>query len=270
MALTAQRLDDPFNPWVLNGLQIELFRRGSGRPLLFLHPGLGFDSTSSIADLLAGRAELIAPSHPGFGRSQITHTFTTVDDLAYFYLDLMESLDLRDVVLVGSSFGAWIATEVAIKSTSRLSHLVLADALGIKIGNYVTRDIVDMFAITDDEFARLAYADPARARRDHASMNDADLLAIARNREAMARFGWSPYMHDPKLKGRLHRIDVPTLVLWGEQDRIVTPDYGRTYCASIPGARFELIANAGHFPHVEQPNVFADKIFAFVTESGRA
>ena len=95
-------------------------------------------------------------------------------------------------------------------------------------------------------------------------MPEPDLLAVARNREAMARYGWQPYMHDPKLKQRLHRIGVPALVLWGEADRIVLPDYGRAYAAALPSARFETMARAGHFPHVEAPDDFANRVLAFM------
>jgi pimeloyl-ACP methyl ester carboxylesterase len=95
-------------------------------------------------------------------------------------------------------------------------------------------------------------------------MADADVRAAARNREATARYAWSPYMHDPKLKGRLHRVDVPTLILWGDSDRILSEPYGRAYAAAIPSARFEMIAKAGHFPHLDQPEEFARRVHAFM------
>ena len=117
--------------------------------------------------------------------------------------------------MVGVSLGAWIAAEIAVKSTARLSHLVLANAVGIKVGDRETRDIVDIFAITEKELNELAYFDPAIAARDYKAMPEDDVRIVARNREATARYGWSPYMHDPKLKGRLHRIRIPTLFLWG-------------------------------------------------------
>ena len=126
-----------------------------------------------------------------------------------------------------------------------------------------TRDVADIFAITETEFNELAYFDPACAAREYAAMPEAEVRVAARNREATARYGWSPYLHDPKLKGRLHRIRIPTLFLWGTHDRILTETYGRAYCAAIPGARFELIDKAGHFPHVEQPQIFADRVLAF-------
>jgi pimeloyl-ACP methyl ester carboxylesterase len=260
---------DPVSSITVNGVRVELIERGAGRPLLFLHPGIGIEPTAAVLDRLAARARVLAPVHPGFGRSEQPRSFDTVDDLAYFYLDLLDQLDLRDTVVAGVSFGGWIAAEMAIKSTARISHLVLANAVGIKVGDRETRDIVDIYAIPEQEFVELAYFDPALGSRDYKAMPDGEVLAAARNREATARYAWSPYMHDPKLRGRLHRIRVPTLLLWGTADRILSEPYGRAYAAAIPGARFELIERAGHFPHLEQPQAFADKVFAFVEGKSR-
>jgi pimeloyl-ACP methyl ester carboxylesterase len=251
-------------PLSLNGIAIECVEKGRGRHLLFLHPEIGLAPDAPVLDQLAERAHVIAPSHPGFGGSEQPRSFTTVDDLAYFYLDLLDQRDLTDVTVVGVSLGAWIAAEMAVKSTARMSHLVLANAVGIKPGDRETRDIADIFAITEPELNELAYSDPKSAARDYKAMAEADLRLIARNREATARYAWSPYMHNPKLKARLHRIRIPTLLLWGSDDRIVSQSYGRAYCAAIPGACFETIARAGHFPHMEQPEEFARKVFAFV------
>jgi pimeloyl-ACP methyl ester carboxylesterase len=248
---------------VVNGIRVETVERGRGRPLLFLHPGIGLDGAAPVLDRLAGRARVIAPSHPGFGASEQPRAFDTVDDLAYFYLDLIDQLDLTDTIVVGVSLGAWIAAEIAVKSTQRISHLVLANAVGIKVGNRETRDIADIFAITETQFNELAFFDPKLAARDYAAMPEAEVRVVARNREATARYGWSPYMHNPKLKSRLHRIRIPTLMLWGTADRILSETYGRAYCAAIPSARFEQIERAGHFPHIEQPDEFARRIFAF-------
>jgi pimeloyl-ACP methyl ester carboxylesterase len=250
-------------PCIVNGVALEMIDRGRGRPFLFLHPGIGIDPAAPVIDQVAASGRFIAPSHPGFGRSVLPRSMTNIDDLAYFYLDLLEQLDLRDTILVGNSLGGWIAAAIAIKSTERIAKLVLVDALGIKVSDRETRDIADIFAISETEFVELAYADPAKGARDYKAMSDDDVRTTARNRESTARFGWSPYMHDPKLKGRLARIRVPTLVLWGANDRIVTPDYGRAYAAAIPGARFETIERAGHFPHLEQPEEFARRIAAF-------
>jgi pimeloyl-ACP methyl ester carboxylesterase len=248
----------------VNGVRIEITERGEGPPLLFLHPEVGIEPDGSVLELLAARARVIVPTHPGFGGSEAPTSFDTIDDLAYFYLDLMHELDLAGAALVGVSFGGWIAAEIAIKSTARISHLVLGNPVGIKVGSRERRDIADIFAMTEADFLDIAYHDPDVGRRDYKAMPEAQVRNAARNREATARYAWSPFMHDPKLKGRLHRIRVPTLFLWGSDDRMVSEEYGRAYCAAIPGARFERIERAGHFPHLERPDEFAQKLFAFI------
>ena len=250
----------------VRGIRVEWVERGNGRPLLFLHPSIGLDTAAPVFDRLAKGAHLLAPSHPGFGGSDLPPSFTTVDDLAYFYLDLLDQLDLHDVTVVGVSLGAWIAAEIAVKSTARIARLVLADAVGIRVSERETSDIADIFALTEKGFIALAYHDPVVGARDPA-LPDASVARIARNLESTARFCWNPYMHDPKLKGRLHRIDVPTLMLWGAQDRIVAPDYGRAYASAIPKARFATIDQAGHFPHLERPDEFASQVLSFANQN---
>lgn len=245
------------------GLDIEIVRRGRGRPVLFLHPHIGFWGAERFIEALAAHAEVIAPSHPGFGRSGLAKGMTTVDDLAYFYLDLLEQLDLRDVVLVGASFGGWIAAAIATKTCERLARLVMIGAVGVKIGTRDRTDVVDIFATPRSRWEEVSFHDPAFGRRDYASLSDEELAAMARNREATALFAWNPYMYDPKLLGRLRRIRVPTLFLWGASDRFAPPGYGREYCRAVGGASFEEIANAGHFPHIEQPEATAGRIAAF-------
>src|SRR5215469_13984772 len=248
---------EPPTSTIVNGSRIELIDRGQGRPILFLHPHIGLDPSAPVLAMLAEGGRLIAPSHPGFGHSERPAGITTVDDLAYFYLDLMDALDLRDAVVVGVSLGAWIAAAIAVKSTARMARLVLANPVGIKVGDRETRDILDIFAMLEDEFLDKTFADPALARRDYRAMTDEEVTVAARNREAAALYTWSPYMHDPKLHGRLHRIRIPTLVLWGTADRLVGEAYGRAFCAAVPGAKFEPLAGAGHFAHIEQPKAFA-------------
>ncbi|MFL6796376.1 MAG: alpha/beta fold hydrolase [Xanthobacteraceae bacterium] len=252
------------NEATINGIRIELIERGQGRPILFLHPATGIAGAGPALDALAVHGRVLAPVHPGFGHSEAPKSFDSVADLAYFYLDFLEAQKLDGVALVGVSFGAWVAAEIAIKSTARLSHLVLANPIGIKVGAREERDIVDMFALTEDEYLALAYHDAKRGKRDYKSMPESEVLAASRNREAIARYAWSPYMHDPKLKGRLHRIKVPTLILWGTSDRLASEAYGRAFCAAIPGARFQRLEHAGHYAHEEQPQAFVEAVAAFI------
>jgi pimeloyl-ACP methyl ester carboxylesterase len=248
---------------IVNGARIELIDRGHGRPILFLHPHIGVDPAAPVLAMLAQGRRLIAPSHPGFGHSERPAGITTVDDLAYLYLDMMDELDLRDTVVVGISLGAWIAAAIAVKSTARMARLVLGNPVGIKVSDRETRDILDIFAMLEGEFVEKAFAQPAAGRRDYSVITDDELTVAARNREAAALYAWSPYMHDPKLKGRLHRIRIPTLVLWGTADRLVEEAYGRAFAAAVPDAKFVTIAGAGHFPHIEQPQTFAALVLAF-------
>jgi pimeloyl-ACP methyl ester carboxylesterase len=249
---------------VVEGTRIDMIERGSGQPLLFLHAENGIEPAADAIDELAKSAHVFAPTHPGFGRSELSAGMRSVDDLSYFYLDLLDRFDLRDVTVVGVSLGAWIAAEIAVKSTARIARLVMANAVGIKVGDRETRDIADIFALTDKEYLDLVYCDPSVGQRDYKALPDAEVLAAARAREATARFAWNPYFHDPRLKSRLHRIRIPTLFLWGSHDRMLSEPYGRAYCAMIPSARFEMIDRAGHFPHQEQPKVFAERVFAFM------
>jgi pimeloyl-ACP methyl ester carboxylesterase len=248
---------------VVNGVTLEATERGQGRPILFLHPGIGIDANAPVLDALAKGGRVIAPTHPGFGKSDLPKGITTVDDLSYFYLDLIEQRGLRDILVVGVGLGGWIAAEMAVKSTERLSALVLGNPVGVKIGDRETRDIVDIWSLMPDELLQRAYFDPANGKRDYKTLPEEESLRAARNREATARFGWSPYMHNPKLKGRLHRINIPTLFLWGTADRIISDGYGRAYCALIPGARFQPLERAGHYPHIEQPEEFARHALVF-------
>ncbi len=246
------------------GTTLEVEMRGTGRPLLFLHPGEGLQPHRPWLDLLARRYQVIAPNHPGWGNSVLPNWCGTVDDLAYLYLDLVGALELRDSILVGACFGGWVAAEMMVRDTQRIACVVLADPLGIKVGGVLDRDIADMHAIPHDEYLRLAWADPAKGEVDYMQLPKSELAGIARGREAFATFGWRPYMHNPRLKRWLHRIDVPTLLLWGEQDGIVRREFGEAWRGEIPGARFEVIPDAGHFPHWEQPDVFVERLSRFV------
>jgi pimeloyl-ACP methyl ester carboxylesterase len=249
---------------VVAGTRIDLIERGSGRPLLFLHAENGIEPALAAIGELAKTAHVIAPTHPGFGHSELAKGMRTVDDLSYFYLDLLDQLDLSGLTVVGVSLGAWIAAEIAVKSAARLSRLIMANAVGVKVGDRETRDIADIFALTDPEYLDIAYYDPNVGRRDYKALPDAEVLAAARAREATARFAWSPYFHNPRLESRLHRIRIPTLFLWGSHDRMLSEAYGRAYCAMIEGARFETIERAGHFLDHEQPKLFAEKVMAFM------
>jgi pimeloyl-ACP methyl ester carboxylesterase len=248
----------------IGGIEIEALRGGSGRSALLLHGFQTLDPRAPFLAKLAAHARVFAPSLPGFGTSARPEDFDTVYDLVRHTLDLIESVPGGKVTLIGFSFGGWLAAEAAVLRPAALERLVLVDAVGIRISDRETRDILDIFNLHPELVKERTFYDPGRFAPDFDAMDDAALVAYARNREALCLYAWNPLLYNPQLKGWLHRIAVPTLVLWGARDGVVTPDYGRAFAGLIPGARFELIADAGHHPEIEQPGECVARIARFM------
>lgn len=243
-------------------VRLEMLVKGEGRPLLLLHGMDGVEALAPLIDRLSATCKVYAPSHPGFGGSDLPRSFSTVDDLGYFYLDLLDQLDLRDVFLAGFSFGGWIAAEMLVKNSDRVALSVLGAPFGIETANRKTRRVVDIFVQDGGTVEHRSQVTPV-AKLDAASLPEEVLERRVRNAEATMLFGWSPYMCNPKLRHRLHRITTPTLVLWGEDDAIASLDYGRDYAALIPGAAFETLSGCGHRIYVDRPDAAADSIHNF-------
>jgi pimeloyl-ACP methyl ester carboxylesterase len=254
----------------VNGIELEVLHRGSsaaggGTPILLLH---GMDTVhpgARFLDPLGRHAEIIAPSSPGFGNTKRPPDFDTIYDLVRLYLAVIDELPYDKLVLMGLSFGGWLVAEVAVASCHKLSKLILVDPVGIKIGDRETRDIADIFNLNPAELRQRRWHDPANAP-DYDAMSDDELVIHARNREALCLYAWHPCFYNPQLKQWLGRIHVPTLLLWGASDRVVTPEYGRAYSALIPGSRFAPIDEAGHHPEIEQPERFVEHVAAFIRE----
>lgn len=243
-------------------LKLELIVKGKGAPLLFLHGMDGVEGSSRIIDILARDFTVYAPSHPGFGASELPRSFSTIDDLAYFYLDLLDHLDLRNVTVVGFSLGGWIAAEILVKDASRVSKLVLGAPLGLQSAEKRSTQVTDLFMLDPKQVdATLQVADASNVNL--ASLPEPQLERMARNAEAVALFGWSPYLCNPKLHLRLHRIRVPTVLLWGEQDRFAPLDYAKRFAAKLKQGRLETLPACGHRIYVDCPEVAAARIVKF-------
>ena len=246
------------------GVELEVLRAGAGNPLLLLHGFQHLDPRLPIVELLGRDVELIAPSHPGFGRSSRPTDFGTVYDLVHLYLGLLETLPRGPLTLMGLSFGGWLAAEIAVKAGRRIDRLILVDALGIKVSDRETPDILDVFNAHPQEVVAKSWHDRDRFAPRFDDMDDEELVIRARNWEALARYGFHPYMHNPQLKRWLCNIQARTLVLWGASDGVAKSAYGESYAKLIPGARFDTIAAAGHHPEIEQPEALAARVRAFV------
>lgn len=247
----------------LSGMDIEVERRGSGAPLLVLHGEEALEAGSPALDSLAQTHELFIPSMPGFGHSERPDWITNIDDISYIWLDLVDHFKLQGVTAVGFGIGGWLALEMATKQNFA-GKLVLVNPFGVKIGGPTDRDIQDIWTLHPAKVEKLKWHDAQKGKRDFANMSDDQLAVVARNIESFARFCWDPYMHNPKLRQRLHRVTAKTLFVWGANDGIITPDYGRAYAGLVTNARFETIADAGHYPHIEQPDAFHKIVAPFI------
>jgi pimeloyl-ACP methyl ester carboxylesterase len=239
----------------VNGTAIRLLRggRAGAPPLVFLHGAGGHTGWMGFLDALAEDFAVYAPEHPGFGRSDDPPWLDEIGDLAYFYLDFLETLGLDRVHLMGTSLGGWIAAELAVRNQTRLASLTLVCAVGITADN---QPIPDIFRMPVEENLRRFYADPERAARRLGDMASVDMNIVAKNRATVTRLAYRPRFHNPNLAKWLHRIGVPTLLVWGDKDGLVPPVFGAAYRAAIPRSRLVVLENAGHAPFDEQQSAF--------------
>ncbi|HEX6527248.1 MAG TPA: alpha/beta fold hydrolase [Streptosporangiaceae bacterium] len=252
----------------LPGGRVHLLRGGEAEPLLFLHAAGGAGTWLEFHQLLARGFDVIAPDHPGFGGSDEFAEAEGVDDLVYHYLDVMDELGLDRPHVVGGSFGGWIAAELAVAAPERVASLVLLSPAGLRLPDH---PVADLFIMSPDQLVATLYHDPAIAAQAFPASPDLDfVLAQYRDLAALARFTWTPFMSNPKLERRLHRITAPTLVVAPSDDRLIPIAHARRYAELIPGARLVEIPDCGHAMYFERPADFADITAAFAAENSLA
>ncbi|WP_328497991.1 alpha/beta hydrolase [Streptomyces sp. NBC_00414] len=237
--------------------------RGSeGRPFLLLHGGGGPQTVTPFAGFLAGQrpARVFTPFHPGFGGTDRPEWLTDVPALAQVYAQLLEELDLRDVAVVGNSIGGWIAAELAILGSERVSSVTLVNAVGVRVPGH---PIADTFSLAPPELARLSFHDLSKFRFDASALSEEQLAVMAANRVALQVYSGPNYMADPTLTDRLAEVTHPTLVAWGASDQVVDSDYGRAYARAVPGAEFRLLEGTGHMPQTETPEQLLPVVWDF-------
>lgn len=236
--------------------------RGEGRPVLLLHGGGGPATVEDFADRLAatGGIRVLTPVHPGFEGTPRPAGLDGIAGLARLYARFAAGLGLRGVTVVGNSIGGWITAEMALAGGPGLAGFVLADAVGLRIED---APIADFFSLTPDEVFDLGYHDPGRFRIDPASLPGPRRAAMAGNRETLRVYGGTS-MADPTLLGRLPGAAGPSLVVWGAADRIVPVAHGHAYAAGLPGARLEVVPDAGHLPQLEAPDTLVRLVTRFI------
>jgi pimeloyl-ACP methyl ester carboxylesterase len=251
----------------VNGRPTVILSGGSGEPFVYLHSTLG-ESLMWLPfyQTWAKSFRVLVPTHPGFGSSGGFDQIDTIEDVAFHYVELFDALGLEQVVLGGVSLGGWIAAEFAVRWPERVKKLWIADAPGLWVDE---QPLPDMFRIMGDRdrMRALLFHDPksyvaTMVLRDNP--DEQQLLAAYQNMTALARVVWDrPY--DPKLPGRLHRVACPTLLVWGEHDRLVPPAYGEAYRKHIAGAQMKLIRDCGHLPMFEKEQEFVEAVGKFAT-----
>jgi pimeloyl-ACP methyl ester carboxylesterase len=233
--------------------------RGEGKPFLLLHGGAGPMSMARFAGMLAARgARVITPTHPGFARTTRPDALNSVRALAQLYATLLDQIGANGVTVIGNSVGGWVAAELALAAAPRLGGVVLVGATGIDVPGH---PIPDTSKLSLDEIMSLSYHNPKPFRIDPSTMTDDQRAVMGANRVALGAY--APQMSDPTLAGRLAKVSVPVLVISGDSDRIVDAGYGRGYAATIPGAKFVLLAGTGHLPQIETPELLLETVWNF-------
>jgi pimeloyl-ACP methyl ester carboxylesterase len=243
------------------GCKIFMRRAGTGAPVLFLHGAGGLPGWQPFLARLAERYDVIAPDHPGYGQSDSPPWLDEVADLAQFYLEFLKTFDLSGVQVIGHSLGGWIALEMATRSTARMKSVTLLSSAGIRVKGMGPPDL---FAMDPDELVRTLFHDQVLIEQALSTPPTPEQIAtITRNRVTSARLGWNPRLFNPKLRKWLRRIDVPTHIIWGDQDKIFAAAYATELQNEIAGARVTIIPDTGHMLQVERPDAVADAVLAF-------
>lgn len=241
---------------------VHLRRGGSGEPMLFLHGASGVAGWIPSFDALSERYDLLVPDHPTYGLSDEPDWLDGMDDLAMFYLDFLDQMELEGVHLVGNSLGGWLAMEIAVRNSARLKSLTLVGAAGIRIKG---KPIADIFMMDPDDLVREIFVDQSFADNIlNLELSEEQMDIQIRNRVATARLGWQPRLFNPNLRKWLHRITIPTHVIWGDTDKIVDPVYAAEFGKIIDGSTVTLIKKAGHLPHIEQSAPFVEAVSSFI------
>jgi pimeloyl-ACP methyl ester carboxylesterase len=239
-------------------VNVRMLRGGFGPPLLFLHGANGLPVWLPVFDLLAKQFEVFVPEHPGFGTSDNPAWLRNIGDLAMYYLDFLDAFGPHEVHLVGQSLGGWAAAEAASRNCSRIKTLSLLGPAGIRIKGMPSGD--NFIWGTEESIRNLYYnqAIPDQILAMQPTDEQADILLT--NRFATAKFGWEPRWYNPSLERWLHRITVPTLVMWGKEDKLFPSAYATRWGERIPGSRVEIVPECGHVPAVEKPEITAKEI----------
>lgn len=249
----------------IRGIATHLFEAGdpTAPPLLYLHGTLLGNLWLDYHEALAQHFHVFAPDIPGFGLTERPSWMRDMSDYILYFHDLLNTLGLEKPCIVGHAIGGWMAAEVAVWYPERVGQLVLTNALGLRVKG---TPIPDIFALAPEDIVGLCFEDfTAALPLMPAEINVEYMFAQYKQMTTMAALAWNPG-YDPKLEQRLVRVNCPTLLLWGENDRMIAPVYGETYHTLIAGSKLVKLAGTGHMPMFEQPAEWSAAIFQFLKQ----
>lgn len=248
------------------GYSMQMRSAGEGEPLLVLHGELGFPGWMKYHSSLSESYQIYAPSHPGYDESDPIDWIMQVRDLAGWYLEAIDDMGISNINLMGLSFGGWLAAEMAVMNPDKFRKLVLVSPTGIKPEK---GEIYDIFLNLAPDFLKESFYNPEATEEyemicpTEPTPQKLELWEVAR--EQSCKLGWKPYMYNPSLKYLLHRLkSLETLIIWGNEDKIVPLDSGHIYNDSVPGSSLEIMDGCGHRPEVENPKLFSSKVLSFL------
>lgn len=249
----------------VGGTHIQMLKGGSGEPLVVLHGAGGNSGWLNYVNALSDKYTVYLPSHPGYGKSERPDWLETMADLASFYTWFLEVQGLEGSRAIGFSMGGWLAAEIAASCRHAFSKLMLVDAAGIQPQQ---GEIADIFIISPAQVAELLFHDPKQApeyESIYGGEPTPEQTDIAEgNREMSVRLCWKPYMYDPRLPGLLARVNIPTRILWGGNDRLIPLECGHMFNQAIPGSDLVIIDNCGHVPQMEKTEEFVKAAVEFL------
>ena len=242
----------------MGGRKTQVTFGGEGPGVLYLHSAGGEAEWTSFHNDLAQSMKLCVPAHPGFSLSTGLEQIRDIQDLAWHTIDLLDELGIEQTPVIGFSLGAWLAMEIAVLRPERFSKMLLVNAAGIRVAE---SPMGELFIDDLDQLRRLLFHN---AEGDHVeeamptSLNDSRILMWLRAREATARVGWNPYLHDPKLPDHLHRVSCPALVLWGRRDQLIPLPHGERLAELLPNAELRILDDCGHMLPYEKRVEFVE------------
>jgi pimeloyl-ACP methyl ester carboxylesterase len=248
---------------LIQGIATHLWEAGpvDAPTVLYLHGAFMGNPWLEAHRSLARHFHIFAPDLPGFGRTKRPEWLNDVSDYTLFLRDLLTTLGISQAHVVGYDLGGWLAAELAVWYHERIEKLVLASAYGLRVRG---QPIEDVFARSPRQLAALTFEN-LKAVEDYlpASFDDIEYQVTQyRERTALAALAWNP-TYDPRLERRLQHVTTPTLIIWGEQDRVIPVAYADAYQCALPHASLVKLPT-GHAPLFEQEALWSQNVASFL------